>query len=100
MKKIYLFCSAGMSTSLLVSKMREAAKQMNYDAEIIAYAVSEIDRFGPQADIILLGPQVRFKLKAVEAKFPNKPVLLMDVMDYGRLNGENVMKTVRKAFGD
>ena len=27
MKKILLVCSAGMSTSLLVTKMREAAKQ-------------------------------------------------------------------------
>lgn len=100
MKKIYLFCSAGMSTSLLVAKMREVAKQMNYDAEIIAYAVSEIDRYGANADIILLGPQVRFKLKSIEAKFPNIPVRLMDIQDYGRINGENIIKTVKKVLGD
>ena len=30
-KKITLFCSAGMSTSLLVNKMREAAKKNGKD---------------------------------------------------------------------
>ena len=34
--KIRLFCAAGMSTSLLVTKMREAAKAMGIDADIEA----------------------------------------------------------------
>ena len=30
MRNIVLFCSAGMSTSVMVRKMEEAAKAMNY----------------------------------------------------------------------
>ena len=32
--KIRLFCAAGMSTSLLVNKMKEAAKEKGIDADI------------------------------------------------------------------
>ena len=38
-KKITLFCSAGMSTSLLVNKMREAAKKNGKDYDINAYSL-------------------------------------------------------------
>ena len=42
MKKILLVCSAGMSTSLLVTKMKEAAKQMG--EEIEAKFIEDIQR--------------------------------------------------------
>lgn len=57
MRNIVLFCSAGMSTSVMVKKMEEAAKAMNYDCKIAAYSVSEATTYGPDADIILLGPR-------------------------------------------
>ena len=41
MKKILLVCSAGMSTSLLVTKMQEAAKEMQVEIDINALPVSE-----------------------------------------------------------
>ena len=42
-KIIMLACSAGMSTSLLVSKMQEAAKEQGKDYEIFAKSVADID---------------------------------------------------------
>ena len=40
MRKIILLCSAGMSTSMLVKKMQEAAKAQNYDCSIAAFPFS------------------------------------------------------------
>ncbi|HAE17512.1 MAG TPA: PTS sugar transporter subunit IIB, partial [Erysipelotrichaceae bacterium] len=40
-KKITLFCAAGMSTSLLVSKMREEAAKNGWDYDINAYSLTE-----------------------------------------------------------
>ena len=37
MKKIVLFCAGGMSTSLLVNKMREAAAKQGKEYDINAY---------------------------------------------------------------
>ena len=69
MKKIILLCSAGMSTSILVTKMQEAAAAQNYEVEISAHSVSEATRVGADADIILLGPQVRFNLSTVQKQY-------------------------------
>ena len=41
---IRLFCAAGMSTSLLVKKMEEAAKEKGKDADIAAYPFTEMER--------------------------------------------------------
>ena len=41
---IRLFCAAGMSTSLLVKKMEEAAKEKGKDVDIVAYPFTEMER--------------------------------------------------------
>ena len=65
MKKIVLLCNQGMSTSILVKKMQEAAKADSFDCEIAAYPTSEAKDKAADADVILLGPQVRFQAKKI-----------------------------------
>lgn len=100
MKNIVLICAAGMSTSLLVNKMRKYSEEINYDANINAYPMSEIDKHGKDADIILLGPQVRFNLEKVKSTFPEKHVQVIETVDYGMMNGENVIKSVISVIGE
>ncbi len=88
---IYLFCDAGMSTSLMVSKMQKAAEQKTEDFTIAAYSLSKIEEYANEADVILLGPQVRYKLASVKAAYPDKPVACIEMVDYGMLNGEKVL---------
>ncbi len=57
-KHIYLFCSAGMSTSLLVSKMRAQAEKYEVPVIIEAYPETLAGEKGPEADVVLLGPQI------------------------------------------
>ena len=52
MKKILLVCSAGMSTSLLVNKMKSAAQDMNVEVEIEALPVSECSTKINEVDIV------------------------------------------------
>ncbi len=42
-KTIMLVCSAGMSTSLLVTKMQKAAEDRGMEADIFAVSASEAD---------------------------------------------------------
>ena len=100
MRNIVLFCSAGMSTSVMVRKMEEAAKAMNYDCKIAAYAVSEATTYGPDADIILLGPQIRFNLAKVRKLLPGKTVEVIDMRAYGMLDGKAVISFVKQKLGD
>ncbi|MGL5314287.1 MAG: PTS sugar transporter subunit IIB [Peptostreptococcaceae bacterium] len=94
MKRIMLACSAGMSTSLLVTKMEAAAKEQNIDVKIWAIPESNIANEIENCDVVLLGPQVRYVLsKATEiAKPHNVPVEVINMMHYGTCNGSEVLK--------
>lgn len=95
MKTIMLVCSAGMSTSLLVNKMKKAAEEKSYECDIFAVSNSEADGTleRKEIDVLLLGPQVRFLLKEFENKLKEKniPVEVINMSDYGMMNGEKVL---------
>lgn len=95
MKTIMLVCSAGMSTSLLVSKMEAAARDREVDADIFAVSSSEAtDQLATKSvDVLLLGPQVRFMKSQFEKMVADKniPVAVIDMKDYGMMNGEKVL---------
>ncbi len=64
--KVLLLCAAGMSTSLLVSKMKKEAVARNLDAVVIdALPIEDLDKVIDGYDVILLGPQVKYKEKMV-----------------------------------
>lgn len=93
MIKIALFCFAGMSTSILVEKMKEAARKKGLNVSINAYPESEVRNIASKIDIALLGPQVRHYLKRIEriCEPYNVKVLPINPVDYGRMDGENVL---------
>lgn len=63
--RIMLACCAGMSTSLVVSKMQEAAKEQGKDYKIWAVEQGQIQEELGNFDVLLLGPQVRHILRKV-----------------------------------
>ena len=97
MTKIVLLCAAGMSTSALVRKMKDAAKAEDYECDNSAHSVSEAKNY-QSADMILLGPQVRYRLKEVQGELPNNKVEVIDMKDYGMMNGKAVLDHVRKVL--
>ncbi|WP_337233003.1 PTS sugar transporter subunit IIB, partial [Vibrio cholerae] len=64
MKKILLCCSAGMSTSMLVKKMEQAAEIKGIECKIDAMSVNAFEEATQEYAVCLLGPQVRFQLAA------------------------------------
>ena len=80
--------------------MREAAAKQGYECEISAYPVSQAKAKAEDADVVLVGPQVRYELDNVKKQLPGKPVEVIAMTDYGRLNGENVLNTAKKLIGD
>ena len=98
MTKIKLFCASGMSTSVLVSKMREAAKAKGVECEINAYPESQIDQHLDSMDVALLGPQVAYTLSKVKEKCDpaSVPVEVIPMIDYGMMNGAKVLELALK----
>lgn len=97
MKKIYLFCSAGMSTSMLASYMQSVADSHNIPVKVAAYPHGKIGEIieKDRPDCILLGPQVKYMYEETVANYgkENIPIAVIDAGDYGMMNGEKVLKT-------
>lgn len=93
MYRIMLCCSAGMSTSMLVRKMVEAAEERGLPVQIDAYGVSEFDIQFPNYQVVLLGPQVKYMLNTLSEKAAtrNIPVKAIDMLDYGMQRGDKVL---------
>lgn len=99
-KTIMLVCAAGMSTSLMVEKMKKAAEVKGIETDIFAVSSGEADSYldDKKVDVLLLGPQVRF----MKSQFAEKVAPLgisLDVIqmtDYGTMNGEKVLEQALK----
>lgn len=103
MKTIMLVCNAGMSTSMLVTKMEKAAEAKGVEATIFAVPLSEVDREveSKKIDTILIGPQVKFVVKDFKKKYePEIKVDSIDMKDYGTMNGEKVLNTALSLMGE
>lgn len=94
LKNILLVCAAGMSTSLLVRKMRKAAETREEEIVIHATSGGDIKKYIGEADILLLGPQVSYLKKDYEEEYSGEkglPVKVIDSLDYATMNGEKVL---------
>ncbi|MGI9282601.1 MAG: PTS sugar transporter subunit IIB [Endozoicomonas sp.] len=93
MTKIMLCCSAGMSTSMLVKKMREAAESQGKEVEIEAFGATYFDEQVASFDVVLLGPQVKYMLNDLKQRAAEYevPVEAISPMDYGTMNGAKVL---------
>ncbi|SFT47974.1 PTS system, cellobiose-specific IIB component [Kosakonia arachidis] len=91
--QILLCCAAGMSTSMLVSKMQDVARERGLEVILRAIPVADFERSFEEADVILLGPQVQYeaaRLSAIAAP-QGKAVAVIDMMDYGMMRAEQVL---------
>ena len=95
MKRIYLFCSAGMSTSMLAQKMQEVGDAHQLPVEVKAFSHAKIqdivDELHP--DCILLGPQIAYLESKIKDRVNGKvPVESISALDFGRMNTLAILK--------
>lgn len=93
MLKILLCCSAGMSSSILVKRMREAAEKMEVECAIGATSSYLVDNYIHKVDVVLVAPQLihefdRIKRMALPYKVR---VFLIGREDYGNMDGKAVL---------
>lgn len=96
---ILLVCAAGMSTSLLVLRMKQAALNKGIKTDIEAIPIGELKDYNKEITVILLGPQVRHLQKQVTTQYPDIPSEVIDMRDYGLMNGENVLNAALRLAG-
>ena len=93
MVRIMLACAGGMSTSLLMNKMKEEADNRGLEVSVEAIGEKTLEQHLGEFDVLLLGPQVRYVIPNVKKILAGKiPFDVIDMRDYGMMNGANVLK--------
>lgn len=95
MKNIILCCNAGMSTSMLVKKMKEAAKEKGVEVEINAIPIDDLKSHLTNTGVVLLGPQVKYMLDKAKEIIGEQNIATdtINTMDYGMMKGEKVLNS-------
>lgn len=92
MKTIMLACAGGMSSSLLVTRMKKAMIKRNLEFNIFATGADVIpDEYRKtHPAVILIGPQVSYMLAKVKSEV-DVPIAVIDSKSYGLMDGEKVL---------
>jgi PTS system cellobiose-specific IIB component len=103
--RVVLVCAAGMSSSLIEEKIRQAAAAAGREMELKAVDATRMafwDYDRERMDIILVAPQVRFKKKSIVEKAEPLGILVQDIdtIAYGMVDGEKIFAQVMEALGD
>ena len=102
MIRVLIVCSWGMSTSLLVDSMLEAAAEIKYAVSVEAFSAGEYAGQIEKCDIVLIAPQIRHLRKSIEklAASAGKPVALIEPFHYATMNGKAVLEQVLHMLPD
>ncbi|MEZ3503166.1 MAG: hypothetical protein K1W25_06925 [Lachnospiraceae bacterium] len=91
--RIVLVCYSGSSASILKDRMLSWAHANLVEAEIIISSMAGLDDDKEDADIVLVGPQVRCAMANIRERVPGRiPVLAVDTRDYGMAKGDRIMQ--------
>ena len=96
MLNVMFVCCAGMSTSLLVERVNQAARVKGIDMNVYAMGETEARKDLSQTDILLLGPQVKYLEKSFRKSIGDSKTKLgvVDMRAYGRMDGESVLDQI------
>ena len=95
--KILLVCAGGMSTSILMKKMEKFWEEKGVPLRIKAVGLSEYSDVFSQYDIILVGPQVSYRLKEIK-EATGIPCDASPSFDYAIGNCENIMELANRLY--
>lgn len=64
---VLIVCAAGMSSSALTQKLRDAVREQGMDVKIGACGSSQVQRYALQADLVFIAPQISYLAHDLES---------------------------------
>ena len=95
--KILLVCAGGMSTSILMKKMAQYWADHGKELDIKAVGLAEYQDVYQNYDIVLMGPQVSYRLKEVKEN-TKLPVEAIPSFEYAIGDCQKIMKLAEKLY--
>jgi PTS system cellobiose-specific IIB component len=96
MFNVKIFCHHGASTKLLVNKCIAEAAKRGIELQMDAHPDSALAEHIEGCDLVVLAPQVRFKMKSYQKEYPKYKFMSIDPSDYGMMNTENIVDEMLK----
>ena len=88
---VLIVCANGMTSSALTQKTRTALKEQGYvDIKVGSCGISQVQKYAPMSDIILLAPQIGYIQKEIQQTAYCKCVVLPSNI-YGETSGETIV---------
>ena len=87
---ILLCCNAGMSSSILVKKIKEAAQKRGMDVNITAVPSAVIRDEVGKWDVCLVGPQLVYAVANIKSQL-NIPVASVEPRIYAMADGDKAL---------
>lgn len=97
--KILLCCAGGLSSSVVMKKVRKYAEEIGEDVTIDAVGVGEVAEKAKDYDCVLTAPQVRNRFNEIKEDAGGLPVAAMNPQDYAIGNAANIIKQVKALLG-
>ncbi len=88
--KILLCCNAGMSSSILVKKIRQAAEKRGMDVTITAVPSAAVRDEVGKWDVCLVGPQLVYAVANIKSQL-NIPVASVEPRTYAMADGDKAL---------
>ncbi len=95
--KILLVCAGGMSTSILMNKMKKYWASIDQPLEIRAVGLAEYNENYQDYDIILIGPQVSYRQKMIEEE-TGRPCASINSTDYALGNCDHIYDQAKALY--
>ena len=95
--KVLLVCNAGMSSSILIEKMKNAANAKGEEIEISATSISGISQEKGLWDVCLAGPQISYAVDRIKNTL-EIPAISIDPRVYALADGEKALELAKKLY--
>lgn len=92
--KILLVCAGGLSSSIVMKKVRKYGEEIGEEITIDAVGAFEVEDVWNKYDCILTAPQVRNKFNEIK-ETAGIPVAAMPPQDYAIANASNIVKLAK-----
>ncbi|MCI7730551.1 PTS sugar transporter subunit IIB [Enorma burkinafasonensis] len=96
MKNVKLLCAAGTSTMVLAAKVQETADRLGLEMKVSAAAISSLEEAANDADLLLLTPQVEFKLDVVKMSCPDTKIAVLSADAFANMDAEAIIAQINR----
>ncbi len=97
--KVLVVCNAGMSSSILVQKMKNYASEAGEELEIKAVSSASAEEEAGEWDVCLVGPQLMHAVDEIK-EMVGVPTEAVEMRTYAMADGKAALEQAKRLMGE